>query len=123
MAYWVVGAMFGGQDDQLDMFVRRGYWYCWDPGDPNIPPEVQARFPQIEVEDRIAVKQLLGRGSPEIEIRALGIVTDIDLTEWRVYVNWLLTGLERRVALHGCAASIHGPFDYDDEWTRRVFCI
>lgn len=126
MAYWVVGAMFGGQDDQCEMFVRRGYWYCWDPKKPrdrDIPEEVQERFRKVQVGDRIAVKRLLGRGSSEIEIRALGIVTDIDLNEWWVYVNWLLTGIERRVQIHGCVGSIHGPYDYNDDWTRAVFCI
>lgn len=29
--YWLVGAMFGGSDDNLDTFIKRGYWYCWDP--------------------------------------------------------------------------------------------
>lgn len=25
--YWVVGASWGGKDDQTQVFVRRGYWY------------------------------------------------------------------------------------------------
>jgi hypothetical protein len=24
--YWVVGAMWGGHDDRLETFIRRGYW-------------------------------------------------------------------------------------------------
>jgi hypothetical protein len=123
MSYWVVGAMFGGSEDQYEMFLRRGYWYCWTPGQPNIPPEAHARFQQVQIGDRIAIKKLLGRGSTEIEIRALGIVTDIDIGEWRIYVNWLVPGLSRRVPLHGCAGSIHGPFEYNDEWTRQVFSL
>jgi len=31
--YWLVGAMFGGKHDALEMFLRRGYWYCWEPSD------------------------------------------------------------------------------------------
>lgn len=79
--YWVVGAMFGGTDDQLDSFVRRGYWYCYAKTSPDIPAAVKNLFPQIKSGDRIAVKRMLGMGSPTIEIRALGIVKDIDLQE------------------------------------------
>ncbi len=115
--------MFGGNEDQYETFLRRGYWYCWTPGQPDIPPEAHARFRQIRAGDHIAIKKLLGRGSSEIEIRALGIVTDIDVDEWRVYVDWRVTGLDRRVPLHGCAGSIHGPFEYGDPWLHQVFCI
>jgi hypothetical protein len=122
MQYWVVGAMFGGSEDQLDTFVRRGYWYCWDPRrNAEIPDAVKTRFPQMRIGDRIAVKRLLGTGSKEIEIRALGIVKDVDAAEWRIYVTWIVSDLSRRVPLHGCAGSLHGPFESDDEWTRQVF--
>lgn len=122
MTYWVVGAMFGGSEDNLDLFIRRGYWYCWDPRhNTAIPTEVESRFPQVQVDDRIAVKRMLGRGETEIEVRALGIVTDVDHDEWRIYVRWVLTNLIRRVPLHGCAGSIHGPFDANDAWVREVF--
>jgi hypothetical protein len=122
MNYWVVGAMFGGTDDQYATFMRRGYWYCWDPRrNDEIPADVQSRFAQIQQGDRIAVKRLLGRGATDMEVRAIGVVKDIDQGEWRVYVNWLLTDLTRKAPLHGCAASIHGPFQADDEWVRQVF--
>lgn len=128
--YWVVGAMFGGSDDYLNVFVKRGYWYCWEPDEINDVTSSVAtqrdRFKEIRVGDRIAVKKLLGRGSSEIEIRAMGIVTDVDLNEWRIYVNWLPlweSDEKRRVPINGCAASIHGPFKYDDSWTQSVFCI
>jgi hypothetical protein len=123
MPYWVVGAMFGGTDDQLQNFIRRGYWYCWDPRHGEVPAAVQSLFPQIRVGDRIAVKRLLGKGASDIEIRALGIVRDVDLDEWRIYVNWLVSDLARRVPMHGCAGSIHGPYEADENWTRQVFQI
>jgi len=82
---------------------------------------VARKFSQIKKGDRIAVKRMLGRGAREIEIRALGLVTDVDKDEWRVYVNWLLVDLKRRVPLHGCGGSIHGPFSAEDEWVRQVF--
>lgn len=124
MQYWVVGAMFGGSDDQYAVFLRRGYWYCWDPRVcDEVPSEVKTRFSQIQVGDRIAVKRMLGRGANEIEVRAVGIVSDVDQREWRIYVDWLLTDLTRRAPLHGCAAAIHGPFPADDDWVRQVFQI
>jgi len=124
MHYWVVGAMFGGSDDNLPRFLRRGYWYCWDPRDnTEVPPVVANRFPRINVGDRIAVKRLLGAGATEIEIRALGIITDADLAEWRVYVDWVVPDLSRRVPMHGCAGSLHGPYQDTDAWVRDVFLL
>ena len=121
--YWVVGAMFGGKDDQLPRFLKRGYWYCWDPKDSiNIPERVGQLFPQIAVGDRIAVKKLLGIGSKEIEIRALGVVKDVDKTEWRVYVEWLVTSIQRNVPHKGCVGSLNGPFQ-PSAWVSEVFCI
>jgi len=127
--YWVVGAAFGGKDDALTTFKRRGYWYCWDANkhhavDAATQPSVarqQERLKMISVGDRIAVKRLLGQGSKEIAILALGIVTDVDTDEWRVYVNWVVDPVDRRVPIHGCAASIHGPFSGDDPWVQQVF--
>ena len=123
--YWLVGAMFGGTKarDQLERFIRRGYWYCWDPRvNPDIPQAIQDLFPRIKIGDRFAVKKMLGKGSPSIEIRALGVVTDIDQEEWRVYVDWLVPEVGRKVPIKGCMGSLHGPFDADD-WRASVFEI
>lgn len=78
---------------------------------------------QIEPNDRIAIKQMLGRGSQNIRIKALGIVREVDLQEKRVYVNWLVDNLDREVRGKGCFGSIHGPFSEDDNWTKEVFYI
>ena len=130
--YWLVGAMWGGSDDVLEQFRRRGYWYCWDIGEApqsgnttgNSVATQRDRFRQIKIGDRIAVKKMLGQGSNEMEIRALGVVKDIDEKEWRVYVNWLTDEKFRRNApLKGCTASVHGPFEQTDPWTQSVFCI
>jgi len=123
--YWIVGAMFGGMDDQLATFITRGYWYCWDPNktrDREVPDSVQKLFPQIRAGDRIAVKKMLGTGSKNIAVRALGIVTDVDHEEWRVYVNWVVPDLAREVPIHGCMGSIHGPFKVS-EWRDSVFSV
>ena len=130
--YWVVGAMWGGSDDVLDTFIERGYWYCWDIGENSVADSdagnsvatQRDRFRKIVKGDRIAVKKMLGRGATEIEVRALGIIKDVDPKEWRVYVTWLTTNeFSRKVPIKGCAASVHGPFFYSDPWVRDVFCI
>jgi hypothetical protein len=71
--------------------------------------------------DRIAIKKMLGRGAADIEIRALGVVTEVDPEDHRVYVRWAISNLGRTVPSRECFASIHGPFAADDEWTRLVF--
>lgn len=136
--YWVVGAMWGGDsnDDALDDFLERGYWYCWPiathrDDSPRIGNSVgaqQDRFLQIKKGDRIAVKKILSIPSQEMEIRAIGIVKVIDEIEWRVYVDWLPISqaekeIGRRVALKGCTASIHGPYKTDDSWVHQIFCV
>ena len=76
--YWVVGAMWGGTEDVLGTFLKRGYWYCWDPkGDPKVVSDSNSdagnsvksqreRFLNIREGDRIAVKKMLGQGATEI---------------------------------------------------------
>lgn len=117
--YWIVGAMWGGHDDQSEIFIRRGYWFLgWS--DEEQPAQASLRD-QIQPGDRIAIKRMLGQGSPNIEIRALGTVKEIDPDDKRVYIHWAVSGLQRQVPSKGCFASIHGPFPADDEWTRLVF--
>ncbi|HKB41228.1 MAG TPA: hypothetical protein VKD72_32680 [Gemmataceae bacterium] len=113
--YWIVGATIGGQN-YLEAFVRRGHWYMI-----NEKPHEKEKREQIKPGDRIAIKRMTGPAQPEIEIRALGIVTENDLEEECVYVNWVVSGLERRVPSQGAYATIHGPFAQDDEWTRQAF--
>lgn len=131
--YWVVGAMFGGVEDVLDGFIKRGYWYCWDKKVPNgassqgphsVKQQIE-RFKQMKAGDRIAVKKIHSVQNQQMEVRALGIITDIDEEEWRVYVDWKVRfeHLERIVSLHGCSASIHGPFLYDNNDIRDIFCL
>jgi hypothetical protein len=119
--YWVVGASWGGRDDQTELFLRRGYWYFgWS--DEEQPHMAKLRE-QIEPGDRIAIKQMLGQGSPNIKIKALGIVREVDKDDKRVYVNWLLANLNREVPGKGCFGSIHGPFSEEDDWVKEVFHI
>jgi hypothetical protein len=119
MKYWVVGATWGSENDQTELFLRRGYWQLgWDDEDA---PDQANRRDQIKVDDRIAIKRMLGQGAIEIEIRAIGVVIDIDGDDKTIYIKWILTNLKRRVLSKGCFKSIHGPFTADDNWTNEVF--
>jgi hypothetical protein len=119
-SYWVVGAMWeGGHDDQSEKFIRRGYWILgW--ADKDQPAQAKLRD-QIRPGDRIAIKKMLGQGSPNIAIRALGVVKEIDEDDKTVYIDWLVKGLEREVPSKGAYKSIHGPFNENDDWVKEVF--
>ncbi len=133
--YWIVGATWGGVDDVLPQFITRGYWYCWDvnqfqneeSGVGNSIKNQQDRFEQVRKGDRIAVKRMLGKGSSDMAILAIGIVKDVDFKEWRIYVDWVISEIQdRNVPLKGCAASIHGPFIKNTEtapWLNQIFSI
>jgi hypothetical protein len=119
--YWVVGTMWGGHDDQSDKFIRRGYWFLgWSETEQ---PARAKRRDQIRSGDRIAIKRMLGQGSPNIEIRALGVVREIDDEDKRVYIDWLVRDVNREVAARGCFQPIHGPFVESDQWPKEVFRI
>ena len=119
--YWVVGAMWGGQNDQYEIFMRRGYWFLGY-GDEESPQQEDRRN-QMRAGDRIAIKRMLGRGSSEIEIRALGIIKEIDSEDSCVYIDWLVKNMSRHVPARGCFGSVHGPFNQEDEWVQQAFVI
>ena len=119
--YWLVGAMWGGSRDQADAFYRRGYWEMgWDDDDQ---PNYAEKREQMKAGDRIAIKALRGRGASTITIKALGIVKDVH--DEKVYVDWLLTDLDREVESKGCFGTLHGPYGTgrEPEWVRHVFHI
>lgn len=114
---WVVGASWGGREDQYEEFIRKGYWLLGWVEDEK--PHLAARRDRIQPGDHIAIKKI--STPPDIEIRALGIVKRVDPKTLRVHVRWVETDLHHRVHSKGCYQSIHGPFDLDDEWTQEVF--
>ena len=125
--YWVVGASFdNGLRDMYSEFILHGYWYLgWDESDADNKhvKEFLNRVKRMKVNDRIAIKQLLGQGQTKILIRAIGIIKDVDTSKNMVYINWLLTDINRKVPIHGCMGSVYGPYDFKVEWTKKVFCI
>ncbi|MFW6242559.1 MAG: hypothetical protein ACOC2W_00200 [bacterium] len=121
--YWVVGASWD-EDDMFDIFITRGYWECgYESGEVL---KYDKRLSQINIGDRIAIKSMLGRGESNIKIKALGIIKDVEMGgDKRVYVDWILSDLNRSVSSKGCYGTIHGPFNLkkDPEWLGQVFSI
>ena len=115
--------MWDGRIDKLPDFLKGGYWYLGYASEDDALQN--QRRDQMRVGDRLAVKKMLGQGASEIEIRALGLIKHIDDEDGyrRVYVDWVAESLARRVEAKGCFASVHGPFDPNDGWTRKVFCL
>ncbi len=119
--YWLVGAMWGGREDQYDDFVDNGYWELgWDDSDKPIMTE---RRTNIEIGDRVAIKKMLGQGSNEIEIRAIGKVTRKSASGRVLFIKWTVTNMHRKVECKNALGSIHGPYTYDDPWIREIFCM
>ena len=115
---WLVGAKWG-VDVLNDDFFRRGYWEMgWsDDEQPGFANQRDSMKPG----DRIAIKRMNGQGATTITILALGVVKEV--FQGRVYVDWKVTDMEREVESRGCFKTIHGPYQFDDEWTRKVFCL
>ena len=53
--YWVVGAIFDGNVDESEKFIRRGYWFLgWSDNDQREQAKLRD---QIKKGDRIAIKK------------------------------------------------------------------
>jgi hypothetical protein len=89
-------------------------------------PAMHRKRDQIAIGDRIAIKQLLGPAQSNILIKAIGIVRDNDAETGTIYVDWILTNLEREVDMRGCVGTIYGPYSIDSArrtWLRSIFCL
>ena len=120
--YWVVGATWD-TDDMYGTFVDRGYWEMGY--DVKAQPNYAKLRAQFQEGDRIAIKSMLGQGSSQIRIKAIGIIKEIDGDDGRVYVRWVIKGMKRRVPSKGCYKTIHGPFllNKHEDWIGSVFRI
>ena len=122
MNYYVVGANWSGEKKYKDFYLH-GYWKMGY-SDKEKPKLAKVRD-GIHPGDRIAVKSMEGHAASTILIHALGIVKEVP--EGRVYIDWLITDLNRHVDSHGCFSTIRGPFTLSEEknkaWSQSVFCI
>lgn len=117
--YWLVGA-FWNEDDMTTVFFRRGYWELGysDREKPGMAKKRDAMRPG----DRVAVKGRRGPREKTITIKGFGVVKEV-AEDGRVYVDWLVTKLNREVPSRGCYASIHGPYSTEthSKWLGQVF--
>ncbi len=116
--YWLVGANWAGEN-QADMFYRRGYWEMGYDDDEK--PILTKRRNKIKIGDRVAIKTMDGQGQSTITIKAIGIVKDV--AERKIYIEWILKDLDRKVESKGAFATIHGPFNSSDIWINKIFCL
>ena len=117
--YWVVGATVSGQDMSND-FITKGFWF----GDQE---DVQHVINQVVAGDRIAIKSMLGHGSNQVLIKAIGLVTDargFAATPFKfLYVNWLdVRSEQRKVPFHNFSNTIRSV-DGTHPVAREIFAI
>ncbi len=120
--YWIVDATIeNGQSDQADMFIRRGYWHL-GLRDESRPLQAKLRD-KIKPGDGIAIKKMLGQGSPYSVIRALGVVKEVDKQDKKIYINWLELKKGKEIPSGIAGKSINGPFTENSSVVNEVFYI
>jgi hypothetical protein len=135
--YFVVGASSNDEHnlDLTEKFISRGYWemsqYLKSTNNSKkmrlkIDDKSIERYDHISVGDRIAIKRMNGMGSDKVIIMAIGIVTDLDENEYRIYVDWKKVNMQKKVDSRGCFARIHGPYTINESeearnWLNEIF--
>jgi hypothetical protein len=125
MKYWIAGCDRNGTN-MYNSYVDEGYWRLNTDGLRDY--RFQNRFRQMRINDRIALKANMGRTLGEIKIKALGIITAIDMDEMKVSVNWLISDMERLLPVNGCIPRLNGPYedvvnDTANPWVHYAFII
>ncbi len=62
-----------------------------------------------------------GKGASTITIHAFGIVKDV--SQGKVYIHWILKNINRTVESKGAFKTIQGPYNFNDNWVNKIFCI
>lgn len=115
--YWVVGATWAS-DNLEDAFYRRGYWEMGYDDDDK--PTLARKRDSMETGDRIAVKSRDGQGASTITIKSLGIVKEV--ADGKVFVEWVVTKMNRQVPCKNYFGTLHGPIS-DTDWINEAFCL
>lgn len=107
---YVVGAMFGGVDDQLPRFIQEGIWEMgYSDGEK---PKYDRVFHDIIPGDTIIVKKRIGgRGSRSIQARMVGTVKRN--TGTKLIIDWQRP-LSAVADLKECWGTLSGPFSLND---------
>ena len=120
--YFLGGANWDG-DDQYSDFIESGRW---ETGSDKKTRDCLPRLEQMRKGDRIAIKKMLGQGSPQIQIRAIGIIKSIDTHRGIVYVDWIRKGMKRKVDSSNAFSTLHGPYlntGKHADWINQIFCL
>jgi hypothetical protein len=113
--YWVVGATWK-TDNLEDAFYRRGYWEMGYSDTDK--PTLAAKRDSMNPGDRIAVKSRNGQGAQTITIKSLGIVKEV--AGGKVFVDWVVTKMDRQVPCKNYFGTLHGPIG-DADWINQSF--
>lgn len=116
--YWLVGAYWAGTDKKENFYLKG----AWEMGyDDNDQPKFSSLRDSINIGDRIALKSRDGRGASTITIHAIGIVKLVE--DKKVYIDWKLTDLNRKVYSKGKFSTIHKLDSKYENWINEIFCI
>lgn len=126
--YWLVGASWDGSDHQDKEFIENKIWVLGY--QENESKQQYQKAQKIKKNDRIAIKRMMGKGSPEIKILHIGIVEGVvDYGNLVIcVVNWLVVNKNKTIESKGCFASIHGPYKIGssiekDNWLNNIFSL
>ena len=121
--YFLVGASFDNVD-QTPTCLLRG---TWEMGySRKEQPAQYAIIDQMQVDDRIAIKRMIGGpNNNKMLIKAIGVIKDLDYELGIAYVHWAHPEHQgkRTVAIGGCLKTVHGPYTIvkDRDWLNEIF--
>ena len=120
---YFLGGAYWDDEDQYPDFIESGRWESgWKPSEDKFMPIMK----KMRKGDRIAIKKMLGQGSSQIQIRAIGMIKFIDTHRGIVYVNWIRTGMKRKVHSSNAFSTLHGPYvniGKHADWINQIFCL
>lgn len=124
--FYLGGATWNGEDRYFEFITKRIWRSSWGSKDD----KYRRILEKIQEGDRLAIKKGQGPGNGDIVIRAIGVVLSVDLDEeyCTLYIEWVRTGMNRKVESRGCYSTIHGPYsnhsDADEvDWVNQIFCL
>lgn len=120
--YFLGGAYWDGEDQYPD-FIESGRW---ETGSDKKTRDCLSLLEQMRKGDRIAIKKMLGQGSSQIQIRAIGIIKLVDTHRGIVYVDWIRKGMKRKVYSSNALSTLHGPYlntGKHADWINQIFCL
>jgi len=118
--YWVVGAMWGGQKDQSEKLIRRGYWFLgWSMMNNQ---DKRSCVIKCVLATALLLKECSDGDRKHCNSGTWRHQGDRQERQARV-CGLVCKGLERESTEQGSLQIIHGPFADDDPWVKEVFHI